>query len=627
MDAKKAEVEAARNDFETAVKDRDKADQAIKNAQAMKEELTRLETVEEKILETEEIRRRLEKLKSEVQKDREKLEIFAEIELILTLKEELKRRSELQELLQKTGAVEKSLNEETTNFLHKKEQYLTALAAFLDSSAGLLAKDLKDGQPCPVCGSKDHPMKAVLKADTVTQQEVNFAKDAMENSAEKRMQLDVSLKELRRKIADFGEMSTDTEEMKSMLSLMQKNIPSDFSKITDVDSLNAEITKSRESVIAAENSISELESTLERTALPSELNTKELLEQKRRELTKKIQAQTQTAQQIADKISSTDKTLKSRDAERTLLETTLREMKENVRSAESNFREERSRSGFATEKELFDSVRGEEELSSLEKEIKDFEASVIRLSTEEKELSAQTGNRPAVDLEALNRRLGEIQEQLEARQKAQRELQNTVLLAEKSRVQLCKLADEKKGREQTLSDLKELYEASSGNKGKHIAFERYVLGAYFDDILEASNERFSAMTSQRFTMRRKEEKSAGNISDGLEIEVLDSYTGTARSISSLSGGESFKAALALALGMGDVVQSHSGGISIETMFIDEGFGTLDADSLQSAIQCLMDLNRSTSRMIGIISHVSELKERIPAKIEIEVSPCGSVIRS
>ena len=194
-------------------------------------------------------------------------------------------------------------------------------------------------------------------------------------------------------------------------------------------------------------------------------------------------------------------------------------------------------------------------------------------------------------------------------------------------MQLCKLADEEKGREQTLSDLKELYEASSGNKGKRIAFERYVLGAYFDDILEASNERFFAMTSQRFTMRRKEEKSAGNISDGLEIEVLDSYTGTARSISSLSGGESFKAALALALGMGDVVQSQSGGISIETMFIDEGFGTLDADSLQSAIQCLMDLNRSTSRMIGIISHVSELKERIPAKISIEVSPCGSIIHS
>ena len=627
LDAKKAEAEAARNDFETAVKDHDKADQAIKNAQAMKEELTRLETVEEKILETEEIRRRLGNLRNEVQEDRKKLKIFAEIEQILTLKEELKCRLELQELLQKAGAVEESLNEETTNFLHKKEQYLTALAAFLDSSAGLLAKDLKEGQPCPVCGSKDHPMKAVLKADSVTQQEVNLAKDAMENSAEKRMQLDMSLKELRRKIADFGEMSTDTEEMKSALFLMQKDIPSAFPKITDVDSLNAEITKNRESLIAAQNSISELESTLKRTALPSELNTKELLEQKRRELTKKIQAETQTAQQIADKISSADKTLKSKDAERTLLETTLREMKENVRSAESNFREERSRSGFATEEELFDSVRGEEELSSLEKEIKDFEASVIRLTTEEKELSVQIGNRPAVDLEALNRRLGEIQEQLEARQKSQRELQNTVLLAEKSRVQLCKLADEEKGREQTLSDLKELYEASSGNKGKRIAFERYVLGAYFDDILEASNERFFAMTSQRFTMRRKEEKSAGNISDGLEIEVLDSYTGTARSISSLSGGESFKAALALALGMGDVVQSQSGGISIETMFIDEGFGTLDADSLQSAIQCLMDLNRSTSRMIGIISHVSELKERIPAKIAIEVSPCGSIIHS
>jgi exonuclease SbcC len=133
------------------------------------------------------------------------------------------------------------------------------------------------------------------------------------------------------------------------------------------------------------------------------------------------------------------------------------------------------------------------------------------------------------------------------------------------------------------------------------------------------------MASGRFVLKRKEERGKGRRQEGLELEVFDNYTGKARHVKTLSGGESFKASLALALGLADVVQSHSGGISLDTMFVDEGFGTLDPESLDTAIKCLIDLQEN-GRLVGIISHVPELKERIDARLEITTAKEGSKAR-
>lgn len=133
------------------------------------------------------------------------------------------------------------------------------------------------------------------------------------------------------------------------------------------------------------------------------------------------------------------------------------------------------------------------------------------------------------------------------------------------------------------------------------------------------------MTANRYEMSRIKAKGKGAAQSGLEIEVFDNYTGRYRHIKTLSGGESFKASLSLALGLSDVVQSYAGGISLDTMFIDEGFGTLDTESLDNAIQCLIDL-QNTGRLVGIISHVQELKDRIDARLEIETDSQGSTTR-
>ena len=174
--------------------------------------------------------------------------------------------------------------------------------------------------------------------------------------------------------------------------------------------------------------------------------------------------------------------------------------------------------------------------------------------------------------------------------------------------------------------LEELYRTASGTLSgkKKIEFEQYVQAAYFDMILVEANKRLVKMTSSRFELVRKE--NAAKLSDkiGLDLEVIDNYTGKRRDVKSLSGGESFKAALSLSLGVSDVIQSYSGGVVVDTLFIDEGFGSLDVESREQAINTLNMLT-DNNKLIGIISHVTELKERIDKKIIIRKTAEGSKV--
>ena len=158
-----------------------------------------------------------------------------------------------------------------------------------------------------------------------------------------------------------------------------------------------------------------------------------------------------------------------------------------------------------------------------------------------------------------------------------------------------------------------------------ITFERYVLTAYFDEIIHAANIRLHDMTQRRYTLLRDTEYTGGRGHQGLDLLVFDAYTNKKRSVKTLSGGESFMASLALALGLADIVSSYAGGIQLDTIFIDEGFGSLDPVSLDHAISTLNDL-KSQGRTVGIISHVEELKERIDAQLEIVKSREGSSIK-
>jgi exonuclease SbcC len=171
----------------------------------------------------------------------------------------------------------------------------------------------------------------------------------------------------------------------------------------------------------------------------------------------------------------------------------------------------------------------------------------------------------------------------------------------------------------TLSDV------ASGRTGGRVNLQRFVLSVLLDDVLIQASQRLSIMSRGRYQLYRSNGAAGARQSAGLELEVEDSFTGRNRPVGTLSGGESFMAALALALGLSDVVQSYAGGIRLETLFIDEGFGSLDPESLELAIRTLIDL-QATGRTIGIISHVSELKDQMALRIDVNASKRGSSIQ-
>ena len=197
--------------------------------------------------------------------------------------------------------------------------------------------------------------------------------------------------------------------------------------------------------------------------------------------------------------------------------------------------------------------------------------------------------------------------------------------AEKLLTRLDELAGAAAGFEARYAVVGRLADVANRRNARGLSFQSYVLGAFLDDVLVAASERLRTISKSRYALERTEERSGRKLAAGLGLLVYDAWTGVARPVTTLSGGEKFMAALSLALGLAEVVQAHAGGIRLETVFVDEGFGSLDDESLDLAISSLMSLNEG-GRLVGIVSHVSELRERIDARLEVSAGTSGSSAR-
>ncbi|BCV36301.1 MULTISPECIES: AAA family ATPase [Shewanella] len=217
------------------------------------------------------------------------------------------------------------------------------------------------------------------------------------------------------------------------------------------------------------------------------------------------------------------------------------------------------------------------------------------------------------------------QQQLAEAESAWQTLNNRMQSLKATEAQLNKEALATQALEQEYALIGTLSDVANGNSHSKVSLQRFVLSVLLDDVLLEASRRLALMSKGRYRLLRKEDRAKGNKASGLELEVEDAYSSKVRPVATLSGGESFMAALSLALGLSDVVQAYAGGIKLDTLFIDEGFGSLDQDSLELAVRTLMDL-QSSGRMIGVISHVSEMKEQISCRIDISKHALGSSIR-
>lgn len=543
-----------------------------------------------------------------------------------------------------------------------KSQYDELYERFLCSQAGILAQALEDGKPCPVCGSSEHPSPAATISDDISEnrlKELNAEADNAkikldasasdcaalrgENEALTKLfeedfllafpeaslddvgsMLDLAIEQTQVNISDLvlkrnaAEQSLTELKKKTEESTKRKEelMPQCVAGAAEVDSLTARFLKD-----FSEHEASADWDNAEMKLLPLLQDSQEeydnLCEKKSADekVLSKLKSDWQSAQNALTESETALKTAQALVGER---ETQLTELHDNRNVVNEAYQQVLEANGFPGKSDYISALLSEDELNSFTAMLNEYDENGKQLRRDISRLKTETDNKEKPDLDKLNSESDEIKTAFDAlhlkREETKTRLDNT------SRI-LKELKDSSK----ILTKIEEEYVALKGlsdtANGK-LDFETYAQMAYFERVLRAANLRLKVMSQNRYALLRREDSSDGRKRMGLEIEVSDSYTGKSRSSGSLSGGESFMASLSLALGLSDVVQQTAGGIRLDAMFIDEGFGALDAEVLELAVRTLSDM-AGGNRIIGIISHVTELRERIDKQVVVEKTTAGS----
>ena len=326
----------------------------------------------------------------------------------------------------------------------------------------------------------------------------------------------------------------------------------------------------------------------------------------------------ETVQKVREETSK--KLAEAKSVEIHALET-LGEVEGKRSRAESRFKNALEESAFATEEAYREAKMQEVDRTLLKEKVAAFKQQLHSLRDAVGELRVLLEGKEVVDLSDLATKVAELKTDYEAAltdYNASSEYEKTAFGLKEKLVQSSGKVIEL---ERIYGKITDLYDIVRGQNGLKLSFERYIQIEYLERIIQSANERLKEMSNGQFVLIRSDRQEVRGRQSGLGLDVYDAYTGQTRDVKTLSGGEKFNASLCLALGMADVIQSFQGSVSIDTMFIDEGFGSLDEESLNKAIDTLIDLQKS-GRMIGVISHVEELKAAFPAILEVKKAKEG-----
>jgi exonuclease SbcC len=552
----------------------------------------------------------------------------------------------------------------SVQFRAVKAKYDELYELFLRGQAGVLSATLEIGKPCPVCGSTEHPAPAELSGEDISESklkkmntDVDIAKVKFDKKATACASIRAEIATLSDRLlndaADFFDdisienigalLAVSTGQIKIAVSEMTTKVTADEKYLSNLilkfenllkrkdtisplrTGLNAEIETQTERFLKdfREHFPGALWATagaeLDKLLVKTERNSAKLTAEKAKSdaalstLKKNFEIAANARTESGSKLASAQTLLAER-------ENRAKELGISTEIAKLAFLETLAENGFADAENYFSALISEAELAALNKTIADYEENGKVLEREIARLEFETAEKSKPDLEKLNAEAAKLKVEIDTlrdeRDIAKSRLDNTARILKelkKSAVLLAKI-------EKEYAALKGLSDTANGK----LDFETYAQTAYFERVLRAANLRLKIMSQNRYILLRREENSDGRKRTGLEIEVADSYTGKSRGANSLSGGESFMASLSLALGLSDVVQQTAGGIHLDAMFIDEGFGSLDAEVLELAVRTLSDM-AGGNRIVGIISHVAELRERIDKQVRVEKTTGGSKI--
>ncbi len=508
-----------------------------------------------------------------------------------------------------------------------------------------LAQTLSPGEPCPVCGSREHPQPAKvppeweespadLENQILAQEEkVRSLNGVCAGLRERQALLQQELAKLEtiedseEKLLEELNRIEKLYQEKRALSLDRERITRSLQELSQkLEILEKHLEELRREKEALQGQLSILEA--ERKAIQRELP----VEADPENLRQRIQLLERSYQEWEQKIRAMEREISALTARRETLERVVKEQRSHIeilakerRDLENKLREEILRAGFSNEEDLRAHLLPEEEKASLERTLQEFQE-LYRLTQEAlREYQEKLSGKEPPDTEGLRRTYENLQER-ENLLRAE-----LIRLEEKSR-HLEKRLRELEELHRQLQDLEKRYRVLSGltrlltgQNEKRLSFHRFVLSALFEIVLARASLKFREMTHGRYFLQREKELRDKRRVGGLSICVFDTWSGSSRPVTTLSGGESFLAALALALSLSEVVQDLAGGRPLESLFIDEGFGNLDPEALEQALSVLTRL-KAGGRLVGLISHVRELRERIPAVVEVIPDREGSRLR-
>lgn len=515
---------------------------------------------------------------------------------IAALKEQQKRQEQIVEQTKKNWEqTSLSASESAKHYEHMYE-------AFLKEQAGILAENLSAGCPCPVCGSTVHPDPAKLSDHAVTELEVEQAKKTRAAAEEKR---------------DLAHAAFETEktEKQKLAQAVEKE---------EADFVLAQ-TIAKQQRKEAEQNYASLQKTAEQ--IREKLVYPSLAEAKKQyaAMQKALEAAEQEIAKKRQKVSELAEAMNTLKGQKLAEEENQKTAKKLAVKTEKEYAKLLEKSGFVSEETYHLAILPERSRSKLEREEKEYESQCLRQQSEQKLLEKQVSGKTYTDTTELNEQLKAEKQALKEAEKTYMEL-HTAYENDRSVLQNCAVYLEK-GKKLESEDqvIKSLSKTANGrlSGSAKIDFETYIQRQYFKQIVHEANKRLLTMSNHQFILKLKEEANTGRkTNEGLDLSVYSLVTDSERDVKTLSGGESFLAALAMALGLSDIVERSAGAIHPDMMFIDEGFGSLDAQSRQQAIEVLAEL-AGDSRMVGIISHVTELKEQIDRKLVVSRTDKGS----
>lgn len=538
----------------------------------------------------------------------------------------------------------KALVEQLENADTAQQQAARDWQAFQAEQANQLAlrlvDHLHDGKPCPVCGSTEHPQPARPTMDPGAG-DARVLEQRLEQAKGKALRLTVELERLDRDLHGFQESHPELADNRQKLVEEQEQKAQQIRVLEDkrnqaetcikegkplrqeVNELKKVLPEHEQQLASVSEQWQQLKGQLE--VLQAAQNgmgleeTRQLVASKTTELNTMLTHWQQTERaygEVRDRYQSLTQQVNWEKEQ-------LKRVESDAAQRETEWTQALTEQQFLTEEHYRQAVLPSGEVARYQQELREYEHHVQQVTTERQLLEQELqGYSEDGSLEAQKERVSHVKEQWERHKEATQQLAGKLETTARLQEQFLQLKEKVGDTESNLATTTALYDALRGQNAKKLSFERYMLIAYLEQITEAANQRLQSLSGGQFRLVRSDRQESHGKQSGLQLDVYDGYTGQFRDVKSLSGGEKFHASLSLALGMADVMQEMNGGIQIETMFIDEGFGSLDEESLQKAIDALVQLQR-TGRLIGVISHVKELQAAIPAQLRVQKSASGT----